>query len=492
MKKLLIATMLGASLTLLGCADEDKANTSENEGNANTFANINVEYYDNGYLKEDSVERLRVTQMEIQATTAYEFSIPIAGYQKWHLGFLQEASYGDWVFYDSYKQKAPILTANITTPYTATYIDLRESPYYIEIPAGRIGGLVLDIYQRPQADLGILGPDEGAGGKYIIVGPGQQVPEGHDADFVLESNSNLVFIGTRIIGYSADDRDKLRRQHFVYKVGSDKSQQKYISASESPDWNGAPAREIQFWQDVFDVLQNEPIDAIAMNRNIWTLLRNTGISRSKGFHPDEEQTAVLTRAAIAGDAIAMVNTFSKKSYKSRHWPDRNYRYILNQQHLDLMHPDYYESKEIGSYTYEAYSTSKGMVLPTRNQGSKYLGVYIDENEKWLDGSNAYEVVVPPDAPAVDFWSFVVYDNTTRTPIINAQGDAIIGSKKANLKIEADGSVRVFLGPTAPQGYENNWVQTNVGEGFFMYFRLYGPTEAYYDKSWKLPDVKRIN
>lgn len=254
---------------------------------------------------------------------------------------------------------------------------------------------------------------------------------------------------------------------------------------------GAPATKLQFWQDVYAVLKNEPIDANPMNRVIWTLLRNSGVSRSKGFHPDDEQEDILIRAALAGDAIAMVNTFSKKSYKSRHWPDRNYRYILNQKHLNLMHPDYYESKEIASYTYEAFSTSKGMVLPTRNQGSKYLGVYVDENEQWLDGTNTYEVVVPANAPAVDFWSFVVYNNQFRTPIVNQQGDAIIGSKKKNLKVEADGSVRVILGPKAPKGYENNWVQTNVGEGFFMYFRLYGPTEAYYDKSWKLPDIVKI-
>lgn len=25
-----------------------------------------------------------------------------------------------------------------------------------------------------------------------------------------------------------------------------------------------------------------------------------------------------------------------------------------------------------------------------------------------------------------------------------------------------------------------------------YLRLYGPTEAYYDKSWKMPDIKRID
>ncbi len=101
-----------------------------------------VKYYPNGYLTDESVEKLRTEQMEIKAVSAYEFALPIAGIQKWHLGFLEDGNYGDWVFYDNQGQKIPILTANQSTPYTMTYVDLSESAYYIEIPAGRIGGLV--------------------------------------------------------------------------------------------------------------------------------------------------------------------------------------------------------------------------------------------------------------------------------------------------------------------------------------------------------------
>ncbi len=33
--------------------------------------------------------------------------------------------------------------------------------------------------------------------------------------------------------------------------------------------------------------------------------------------------------------------------------------------------------------------------------------------------------------------------------------------------------------------ESNWVQTVPGRAWFAYFRWYGPTQAYYDKSWAL-------
>jgi hypothetical protein len=50
---------------------------------------------------------------------------------------------------------------------------------------------------------------------------------------------------------------------------------------------------------------------------------------------------------------------------------------------------------------------------------------------------------------------------------------------------------VYFGPEAPEGYENNWVKTNEGDGFFVFFRFYSPTEAYYDKSWQLPMVELV-
>jgi hypothetical protein len=36
------------------------------------------------------------------------------------------------------------------------------------------------------------------------------------------------------------------------------------------------------------------------------------------------------------------------------------------------------------------------------------------------------------------------------------------------------------GAKAAQGYEKNWIPTVPGKGWFTVFRLYGPTEAYFE------------
>ena len=43
-----------------------------------------------------------------------------------------------------------------------------------------------------------------------------------------------------------------------------------------------------------------------------------------------------------------------------------------------------------------------------------------------------------------------------------------------MKVEKDGSATIYFGPTAPQGQENNWVQTAPGKGYNVLLRLYGP------------------
>jgi len=485
-KPILVIAILLIGIILAGCGNNSGSDKNNEINNTRSL----VQFEDNGYLVSSTIDGIRDEQMRIKAISAYEYALPIVGLEQWHKGFLQQAEYGDWLIYENRATKIPIITANTTTPYVVSFANLSESSYYIEIPAGPIGGLIESIYQSPQADLGVVGPDMGKGGKYLLIGPESEPPANHDADYVVKSTSNLVLVGTRIIGLKGDEYKNTLEAHKFYKVGESGDKQKFIKATEDPKWMGNQPHGMKYWEDLNRVLQNEPV--VDRNRFILTQLREAGIEKGMPFEPTQKQKEILIKAEEMGNAIAMVNTFSRESYKEKHWPDRNWLYILNMEYLDHMHPNFYEVKEIASYTYEAVTTSKGMVLNNVGKGSKYLGAYIDENKEWLDGKNSYEIVVPKDAPANQFWSITVYDNDTRCIIQNDQGKSDISSARENVRVEEDGSVKVFVGPIAPEGYENNWVQSNTKKGFFVYLRLYGPLESFYDRSWKVPDVKKIN
>ena len=91
--------------------------------------------------------------------------------------------------------KSLFLTGNSSTIYTWTYTDLaNDGPTVIELPPGMLGA-VDDMWFRYVTDLGIAGPDQGKGGKYLILPPGYdgEVPEGY---FVVRPSTfgNWIFM----------------------------------------------------------------------------------------------------------------------------------------------------------------------------------------------------------------------------------------------------------------------------------------------------------
>jgi hypothetical protein len=56
---------------------------------------------------------------------------------------------------------------------------------------------------------------------------------------------------------------------------------------------------------------------------------------------------------------------------------------------------------------------------------------------------------------------------------------------------ADGSTDLYLGLQAPAGKAGNCLATVPGKGYFAILRLYGPTEAAMNRSWKPGDIEKV-
>jgi hypothetical protein len=143
-----------------------------------------------------------------------------------------------------------------------------------------------------------------------------------------------------------------------------------------------------------------------------------------------------------------------------------------------------------AWFYEAVTASKAMVGETPGVGQVYLSAYKDKDGEWLDGGKSYRLHVPPNVPAKQFWSATLYDNDTRRLLENSQHKSDLSSRQELVR-NADGSVDLYFGPTPPFEANKNWIQTIPGQGWFTYFRLFGPTETYHDRSWKLPDIEKV-
>jgi hypothetical protein len=128
-------------------------------------------------------------QMDFQrACQLYLWALPVVGMEQGRdaAESTTGARLGDVGIFKGYRNVSIFFTTNVTTPYSIGYQDLSKGPLVIDMPPGAIAGSINDFWQRAITDLGITGPDQGKGGKYVLVGPGQEAPVAEGA-FVLRS-----------------------------------------------------------------------------------------------------------------------------------------------------------------------------------------------------------------------------------------------------------------------------------------------------------------
>ena len=445
--------------------------------------------FENGYSSGESVEKLFDVMDFQRATQAYIWSLPIMGMRMWQKAHedVFKANDGDIVVSTKTEQKFGILTANATTPYVAGFFDLgRTGPMVVDVPSGPTGGMLNDFWQRPISDLGLAGPDKGKGGKYLVLGPDQKKPDNAKADYIYQSGTMNVLFGIRILTQDPKKSKEILDAFTAYPLSNPTEKSKVVNA-KGEYFNYQP-RGLAYWKELHGVLQREPV--AERDRFMMASLKFLGIEKGKPFNPDARQIAILEEATLVGEAMAQANSFESRFDGVRYREDAAWEYVLALKPSQRI-GEFEQLDERAAWAYEAATTSAGMVTTTPGVGSSYLGGYKDTDGEWLHGSGNYRLHVTPNMPMTQFWSVTVYDQATRGLINNRTGRADRSSRD-DLVTNKDGSVDLYFGlDSPPAGMENNHVKTNKGDGFFVYFRLYGPTEPYFEKTWPLSDLEKI-
>ena len=103
------------------------------------------------------------------------------------------------------------------------------------------------------------------------------------------------------------------------------------------------------------------------------------------------------------------------------------------------------------------------------------------------GGNKYRIILPPKVPVANFWSV---DGLRRVKCLGAgqwPGFPLIRFARQACA-ERRREHRPVPRPESTRGKAGNWLATVPGKGYFTILRLYGPTEAALDKSWKPGDI----
>jgi hypothetical protein len=445
--------------------------------------------FENGYPTDETVRKL-YDEMDFQrACQAYLWGLPLVSIAQWQYEHEHNfgAGNGDFVIYTSYTDKLGILTANATTPYVFAIADLAETgPLVWELQPGPNASGIGTFWQLAIADVGAMGPDQCEGGKYLIVPPDSDMPD-VEGYFMARMPTMNVFIGVRALDPDIESGLAFIKSMRIYPYEQrDNPPPTRFLTPEGRPWSHAQPRGMAYWERLADIINREVVQE--HDRVMMAMLKPLGIEKGKPFNPDQRQREILEEAALVGEAMAKANTFDKRFEDVYYRPETHWKYVMA-WHWTHETEYYHQLDEMAAYTYEAIGTNRAMVTEQPGVGQAYLGAYKDSAGDWLDGGNSYRLHMPPGPPMKQFWSVTVYDVDTRCLIDNEQQIAD-RSSRMDLITNEDGSVDLYFGPKAPEGKERNWIPTVPGKGWFTYFRLYAPTEPYFDRSWPLPDVEK--
>jgi len=474
----------------------------------------NLPFTENRPTKE-TAQTLRDELLFQRATQTYLWAMPLINTLGMKYG--SEKVFGEGynvlpIWKKRLDAKTLVTTPNSDVLYAMSYVDLgKDGPLVFEAPPG-LQGILLDAWQQPIpvdggkffGDVGLFGPDNGKGGKFLLLPPGYKgkVPKGY---FVYRSATNNVFVFLR--AFYQDPKNltpavTLVEQSKIYPLNGKANAKPMVF----PDASGVPANMLPVSDgSAFDQIKRL-VDSEGSNlasSDGLGMLASIGIIKGQPFNPDAHTRQILDRAAKTAYKMSRVigfqSTVSGRSF--RVYPDRLWiNPIADGTPANPSGPfDLGWRRKAGGYLdldtriwffTDYYSFSPGMISQIPGKGAKYMIGFTDSEGTPLSGDSSYRINLPPNIPAALFWSVTLYEAENASGLANGQPFPSLGSRDKPVQ-NAEGSTDLYLGPKAPEGKQGNWLATVPGKGYFAILRLYGPTEAAIDKSWKPGDIEKV-
>lgn len=427
--------------------------------------------------------------IERRAVDAALWGMPTISFDAMRQAYFRDgkANYGDIIWWpEGNGWKNQSLTPNTSVRYLYVFFNTKDGPVMFDVPAAANGssllGTIGDAWQLPLVDVGTTGKAE----RYVILPPGYKgsVPSGRTP---LRPTSFNTFLTIRSIlaGSTPADRsngDALVKQVHTYPTAKPgvAAAQRLIDMTSTP-YDGLVHYDASLYANLARMVAEEPAQPQDMQQ--LGMLLPLGIARGVPFKPDAATTARLKSGAATAHAWLLA---SMPGFASPFWPGSTWTVPVAPVALGSKF-----SWKTANYTdIDARALGfAGFFLPpaTLGAGSFYLGTSVDASGAALAGRDHYTLHVSANVPVSQFWSVTTYSTQTNALFPNID-KSTVSSLDPQLQKNSDGSVDIHFGPKAPAGKASNWIQTPAGQGWFVWFRFYGPQKAVFDKSWTMPGV----
>jgi hypothetical protein len=350
----------------------------------------------------------------------------------------------------------------------------------------------MDAWQETIADVGPIGADKGKGGKYLFLPPRykESVPDGY---FEVPSQSYRIALAFRSIvlpGMTNADAHAYAQRLKMYELSEAANPKPTRFADPWQDRiSTLPFYDFRYFQDLYDIISVEPVRP--RDKAMMQILATLGIEPGKPFNPPEKYKAAMERGVVDAYFYMQDRFIKMREEKTKYWPDRHRSSLFLPDSddgftWDLPNGLLYDNRSDMFHPGTAYPKKLA-----KEPSTDYMCALADSEGHPLEAGKNYKLRVPKDVPVKQFWSLIIYDFATWAFIYSPEDRPGRSSyDKPNMKLNADGSVDIYFGPKPPSGLESNWIPTQ-GKRPMPMMRIYGGEEAYWNRSFKMPDVELV-
>src|SRR6195952_102506 len=402
-------------------------------------------------LSPDDLARRTVERRAVEAVI---WGMPLVNTDAMRQAYFRDvgATYNDICFFSKPADwHFQVTTPNASTNYVYFNFNLKDGPVVLEIPAAVGAGLlgsVIDAWDVTTVGVGPQDENKGQAAKYLLLPPGfsGDVPAEFIAARLPTYNGYSLLRAIPAGSTKADVAAALalvkKLRVYSFAQAANPPEQRFIDV-HGKTFDGVPGFDESFFVSLNRMVQEEPVqerDLVAMG-----MLQSIGIEKGKEFKPDTATQSIFK--AAAQEQLAMF-AHGMKTFGQQWWPDRvwalpdtrgvktNFSYVTNAA-IDV------DARGLSNFAAFGFPKRVG-------QGGSivYLLAFRDGRGEPISGEHTYKLHVPANVPARQYWSVIAYDSLTNAFI---RESAVVGldSYSKTMKKNADGSVDITFGPTAP-------------------------------------------
>lgn len=378
-----------------------------------------------------------------------------------------------------------VVKPNNDTLYSMAWLDLKEGPVVLSIPAMGDRYFVMPLMDAWTNVFATIGQRTRGGGpgQYLIVGPdwSGKAPGGFE---IVESLTNMVWIIGRIQANGKDDISYISKFQSKFNVVSLSDWQKGVrqtsvirnidTAKKSED-NPHDTLVSMAGEKFFGILSKLMVEQppSSLDSEALSILTDIGFHVGRPFKPNWYQSLLLN--------IAIDLTYKKIDDKLKKGLKLENGWVVLREKIANYGTD---------YTLRAVIAKIGLgALPPEE--ASYPSARYDANGAILNGKGQYKIHFPAGKtpPVNAFWSLTMYNK--RGFLVNNSIKRYTIGDRDNLIYNADGSLDIYFQVNRPDNKPANWLPTPEGD-FSVMLRIYSPKQEFLKGKWLLPKIKKIN